>query len=164
MSSKLPKTVKKWTEAGRPTCFYTGVTLVQKQNNPWHVTIEHLVPQHTTKEGIDRNLVFAAACVNSMVGHAPLRVKFELKNELCSGKLVFFPKMDHNKRADQTKKFIKGFLSKFCVKGSNNYPWNFYCETNMDLRSKLHKIYWELLTEEEQELVRRSKPQNVYNP
>jgi len=136
------------------TCFYTGLELDEASRS-----IEHILPQVSRKThnyDVDQilNLVPCHSQINGAVGHAPLAVKFALKEFLAS--VVVFPNMTTDEKVAAYKKLAVHFLSAYRVNG--NYPWAWKHHkfkaivtksSGKRKRAEMKRAYMDLLTEEE---------------
>lgn len=142
-------------------CFYTGLTQSMKPDLYYGHSIEHLLPKalmHQLPNGRKKNKlnalhrVPAIAIINQIIGHAPLKVKFELKEHLHS--FPMFPKMDIKKKIDAYVLITKAFMSKYKAKDSKgntipHLPWYWESIEDPEHKEVLRREYFKMLTPEE---------------
>lgn len=151
-----------------PRCFFTGVYLTSVDtDDKMRASIEHLVPP--PKDRKDRykrklydapwNLVWACAHANSLLGNAPLVVKYAFKR-FCEENAEFEPKMDNKKLAGHIGRLYSKFIVQYQVKCGNkrgtDFPWRWKCYTKPEqhpIRARLYVRYAQMLTTEEKQLV-----------
>lgn len=133
-------------------CFYSGETLDTKSRD---ATIEHLLSVKVAKiQNTKFNLVPAHNRLNSVVGHAPLVVKYRVRDELRS--LVMFPGLSEKQRILAFQNAAVQILDSYRISGIRVWEWkhkkfspNTPKEVSGKIIAKLKKAYRELLTEEE---------------
>ena len=138
-------------------CFYTGLTCVistieKDRDNPLRASREHLVAKSICNLHIDNNTVVAAAGINSIVGRAPLAVKFHIKKSLVNyikNEIANYTESDEIYRSCKSRTL--NILKRFKVNGS--YPWEWDQFTGAK-RAELFYEYSLLLTHEEKQLLR----------
>ena len=143
------------------TCFYTGLTLVKRADTFSGYTIEHLLPkfllknlsqQSQRKYKFDRiHRVPSISIINHLIGHAPLIVKYGLRDYLRNMTVDKTLPID-----DQIEQYVHGtrrYLDRFRViigeHRVNHMPWYYASMAEQDFRDHLFGIYWGLLTHEE---------------
>lgn len=150
-------------------CFYTGKALKKfksqeaRNKHAWHLTKEHLLSKALYKNQKGRlrvlSLVPCAFFVNSLIGNAPLKVKFALKEHLAS--IVVFP-LDYG-LTDIYTQIIETFLAQYSKYGTKCWMWKGYNGSkneNLSIaalnrrRQRLKDMYTSLLTSEERALIK----------
>lgn len=153
-------------------CFYTGIQCARPgQKEGLQATVEHILPQSSVKffnlvhpelSEEERlaiwqlsyfNKVTAASFMNVIVGNAPLKIKYGLKDYLAtltppnaSNQII---KMFYKHRTIE-------YLHQYKIPSAHNtpYPWFWKSIQNNDiLRMKLFEKYVNLLTNEEKKLL-----------
>lgn len=145
-------------------CFYTGMVL-QKKVDPFSgYTIEHLIPkmliktipQTTAKMIFDKaQRVPAVSIINHLIGHAPLRVKFDLRDFLSNNRadssLSEDEQLEHY--AHMTRLFLERFKTPVDGIVINHMPWYYKSLYNPEHAQILFQKYYALLTTEERILL-----------
>lgn len=147
------------------TCFYTGLTLHKKVDPFSGYTIEHLVPkflirtipqtvQHRTKIG-KLHRVPAISIINHLIGHAPLIVKFGLRDHLQSLLIDDTIPLDDRIEfyARETRLYLDQFKVTIGEHRVNHMPWYYASMAEQEYRDKLFDAYYGLLTREEKILL-----------
>ena len=151
------------------TCFFTGLVLHRTDHRIYGYSIEHLVPRASLKsfhqcpnrrKHLDRiHRVDAATIINSYIGHAPLSVKYGLREYLRTQEEVeFFPKMTPAQRVQTYAILTQKFLARYHVdvdgKTVRLLPWYWESAVNPKIKLALFKAQWALLTPEEKALTK----------
>lgn len=146
------------------TCFYTGLTLYKKVDPYSGYTVEHLLPKTLLKAvnqnaarhsglGI-KNRVPAISIINHLIGHAPLRVKFGLRDYLHSLKID--PRISVDDQIERYVHATREYLDQFKVTIGqhrvNHMPWYYASMVEQTYRDRLFAVYNSLLTDEERVL------------
>jgi hypothetical protein len=145
-------------------CFYTGMIL-PKEIDPYSGhTIEHLIPktalrgaqQTKIRREFDRiQQVDSVSIINHLIGHAPLRVKYELRDYLARNRHP--PILTTEERLEWyvrlTRKFLDGWRIRIPERRINHLPWYYRSMAIPEDRAILHRRYIELLTDEELRLI-----------
>lgn len=147
------------------TCFFTGMTL-PKRVDPWSgYTIEHLVPKSLLKpipQNLQRKMKFdryhrvpAISIINHMIGHAPLVVKFGLRDYLKSQKPARLLTEDERIEfyVHHTRLYLEQFKVSVGEHKVNHMPWYYSSMEEQEYRDKLFEVYYNLLTGEERILL-----------
>lgn len=154
-----PKKAVGYFESKDLRCFYTGLPLITCVNNhhPLTASLEHLVPVCSIfldQHNMPINIVPAATLFNSLVGNAPLSVKFGLKAFLET--FTVHPALDEMSVVAIYKKAVQKYLNQFKRHGQFFWSWSNYQgkkneseTTHLFKKLELYKRYLALLTEEE---------------
>lgn len=147
------------------TCFFTGMTIYKKVDPFGGYTIEHLIPKLLLKT-VDQNLaritglgkmnrVPAISIINHLVGHAPLAVKFGLRDYLRSVEVNRHMSVDDQIEvyARATRQYLDQFKVTIGEHRVNHMPWYYACMAEQEYRDKLFTAYYDLLTPEERVLL-----------
>lgn len=148
------------------TCFYTGMTIHKKVDPFSGYTIEHLVPKTLLRvvnqnfarhSGLGiRNRVPSISIINHLIGHAPLVVKFGLREYLRN--LEVAPGQSQDDLIDTYARATRQYLDQFKVTIGehrvNHMPWYYASMAEQEYRDKLFGVYYALLTPEEKTLLR----------
>jgi len=141
------------------TCFYSGIKLRTDQGDSHGLkaSIEHLVPVSTIKQGvhgIKKNKVPCATCINSMIGNAPLVVKYALKDFFKT--FTFHPALNDKDIVAIMKHTVSIFLEDYKIHGMVVWSWHEYLgkkklskNIRLERKRELYADYLLLLTEEE---------------
>lgn len=146
------------------TCFFTGMTLPRKVDPFSGYTVEHIIPKYLLKavpQGRKRidfdkaQRVPAVSIINHMIGHAPIRVKFELRDYL---KTIPLPDGDSDdekleKYVHWTRIFLEQYQTAIGDIQIKHMPWYYNSLVISEHREILFHKYYELLTTEEQILL-----------
>lgn len=116
----------------RKRCWFTGLPFTKKKNQS--LTVEHLVPQcyfatrhHSNFEG---NHVAAHGEINALIGHAPLKVKFALREYLHNPPVLIPEWMSLENKIQTYKNLTEQFLKQYQINvriGQRKYivyPWS----------------------------------------
>lgn len=145
-------------------CFFTGLPLEQSKGpqerggEPLMCSQEHLISKTLLRKrkvvmsnkGHGRggiNLVHASALVNSIVGHAPIKVKFALKKHFEG---IEFLSMDKEYLRKTLRSILKDFFNSYRVHGLYPWEWNVGKLTKTE-RKEVYEALLTLLTDEEKE-------------
>lgn len=142
-------------------CFYSGLQLI-RLNSPTvqddapkaiRYSREHLLPKTVMRKRKvqARHTVPASTLINSLVGSAPIKVKFALKEHF---KTIYYLDSLSDIALRQTlEHIVKGFLGQYRVHGL--YPWNWdggkQNRISKEERREIYDALLDLLTEEEKE-------------
>jgi len=133
-------------------CFYTGLPLTKNKKHkpdPLGFSLEHLISKVLDKERqlpLDKNIVPCCRLINSMIGDAPLKVKFALKEHFKT--VIFMPNMPKSLLIKTINNLTCIFLKNYKYK--NYYPWEWNnLKNNNNKRIMVYKAYLDLLTVEE---------------
>lgn len=143
------------------TCFYTGLILHKRVDPFSGYTVEHLVPKflirnipqvYLQKFKFDKvHRVPAISIINHLIGHAPLIVKYGLREYLHA-----YPVDRSRSVDDQIEEYVHAtrlYLDQFKVMIGehqvNHMPWYYASMVEQEFRDKLFDIYYSLLTKEE---------------
>lgn len=137
---------------GYRTCFYTGMRMKFRveHGNPMMATTEHLVSSSYHKKmerGIEKNLVLACAFINTLVGNAPLRVKYQIRETIRN--LNVLPILTEEQLIAMYSKIAQDILKSYRIEGINVLPWNWNACRDRKYREKLKARFYEILTDEE---------------
>lgn len=146
------------------TCFYTGMTLPRTVNPFSGYTVEHLVPKSLLKnvpQTIQHKMKFTRAhrvpsisIINHMIGHAPLVVKFGLRDYLTS--LSVSRVLTDDERIEFYVHHTRLFLDQFKIVVDEyevkHMPWYWNSVQELSHSQELFRHYWRLLTREERAL------------
>lgn len=138
------------------SCFYTGLPLLRlnesmtRNSQPLAYSTEHLLSKTMIRKRkllVDNNTVPASALVNSIVGNAPLKVKYALKAHFAG---LRPPSLQVEYLIPFLKVEAMGFLSRYKI--HKRYPWEW---SNKGLTKKHRKEVYNallaLLSDEEKE-------------
>ena len=147
------------------TCFFTGMTLAKRVDAWSGFTVEHLVPKSLLKpvpQNIQRKMKFdrlhrvpAISIINHLIGHAPLIVKFGLRDHL--HKQTPSSLLTEDERIEFYVHHTRVYLDQFKVTVGrhriNHMPWYHASMETKEHRDKLFEVYYSLLTQEEKILL-----------
>lgn len=148
------------------TCFYTGLTLHKKVDPFSGYTVEHLLPKTLLKvvnqnaarhSGLSiHNRVPAISIINHLIGHAPLRVKFGLRDYLHRVEIDAHKSIDDKIEiyVRATREYLDQFKVTIGRHRVNHMPWYYASMTEQEYRDRLFRVYDSLLTNEERILHR----------
>ena len=141
------------------TCFYSGVKLHTDvpAKDQLRLTVEHLIPTCNSAQGnhhIRHNMVPAAGFINTMIGNAPLAIKFGLKKHL-SG-LAFHPSLNDAELVKTIKACAKIYLDQFYLHKHHFWSWRAFqgkgnecAKVKTRKQRELYEAYYKLLLPEE---------------
>jgi len=151
-------TPKEYVRSTYSTCFYTGVKLIDDT-----YSVEHLVSQdalrkiHKFVKRDQWNLVASHRDINSVLGNAPLTVKFAVKEFLST--VTIFPGLDDEKKIQAYAFAATQYMEIYRVNGVMPWRWqskvfkkNVSKADQKIKRAELRTAYMALLTKEEIEL------------
>ena len=141
-------------------CFYTGLQLNPpktpgvKLGEPYTFSKEHLLSKKMLQRRKVRlnkpgrrniNIVPSSSLVNGLIGVAPIRVKFALKEHFRGIKFVF---MDEIRIKGEIKYTVQNFLNQYLIHGV--YPWHWmHGKLTKAERKDAYTALLDLLTDEE---------------
>lgn len=139
------------------TCFYSGIKLRTGAEDKLGLkaSVEHLIPTSTKKYlHMSGNKVPSATVINQMIGNAPLKVKYALKDFFKV--FTFHPAMSDKAIIDMMKHVLSIFLTEYQLHGMYVWSWHEYTgkknvsdTKKLERRRELYAAYLLLLTEEE---------------
>jgi hypothetical protein len=148
--SKNSRKTKNFFNRHGSICFYTGINcVVGDANSVLSASREHLVPQkRRCKAKIKNNIVVAASQINSVIGNAPLKVKYMIKKEIREFIKTLPEDMTDVKKIRKCCNEINEIFDELRVFGY--LPWEVYNGSDATEKRVLHRVYNDLLTPEEQ--------------
>lgn len=145
-------------------CFYTGMILPKIVDAYSGYTVEHLIPKTALRGAQQTKLrrefdkiqqVGSVSIINHLIGHAPLRVKYELREFLLGRKLSHI--LTQEERLEEyvrlTRRFLEGWKIHLPDRRINHLPWYYRSMSVPADRALLHRRYLDLLTDEELRLL-----------
>ncbi len=142
-------------------CFYSGLELIRLHSptvqgdapKAIRYSCEHLLPKtlmRKRKVQATRNTVPASTLINSLIGAAPIRVKFALKEHLKNNEFESLSNVPLREKMETT---VKDFLNQYKV--HELFPWEWAggkqkAHTKAQ-RKEIYRALLDLLTEEEKE-------------
>lgn len=140
-------------------CFYTGLPFIAKSK--LRKTKEHLIPlvllNNANFKMHYNNIVSAGSLINNLVGHAPLKLKFELKEFFASFEIADF--MTLNNKTLTIKNLYGVWQEQYLTrchgrKRSAKVPiWDWSTINSPILKETAREKYLKVLTKEERILL-----------
>lgn len=145
------------------TCFFTGLVLPKSVDSFSGYTVEHLIPKSLLRglpqtrerfrfDKIQR--VPSVSIINHLIGHAPLSVKFGLRDFLHEHEPRKILTQDEQimRYVDLTRLYLSQYRVTINGDVVTHMPWYWASMAEPHYRKKLFDRYWGLLTETERGL------------